>query len=123
MLVLCANDYQYAADQFPGVSLVVHAPFFDMVKAPPQTWDIAEKAAERVAQCHRQGHKILVTCMAGLNRSGLVTAWAIHKIKGWDGQACATIVRQRRRPAAQAWDPYYPGPLCNNTFLRRILEL
>jgi protein-tyrosine phosphatase len=123
VLVLCANDYQYRADQFPGVDHVIHAPFYDVQATPPGTWEIAEEAADRVVAYHQQGLKVLVTCMAGLNRSGLVTAWAIHKLKGWDGEAAIEVVKQKRKPAARQWDPHYPDPLSNESFCRKLREL
>jgi protein-tyrosine phosphatase len=37
-----------------------------------------------------------VTCWAGRNRSGLVTAIALHKLTGFSGVQCVRIIRKAR---------------------------
>lgn len=96
-LVLCAVEYQPPRGAFPGLQ-VLHAPneddpLFPMSKADLET---AVWAATRVQGFLAEGKKVLVTCVAGINRSGLVVALALHKTFGYSGESCIDIVRDRR---------------------------
>lgn len=68
---------------------------------PPSPEEIAEaeRAALDVASLHRTGRRVLVTCYAGLNRSGLVAALAIRQITGCPGEAALTRVQLDREGA------------------------
>lgn len=66
------------------------------------TWMLA---AQRAAQLLSKGNKVLVTCMAGLNRSGMVAAMALHLHTGWSGEECVRHIQSQRSMA-----------LCNETF-------
>lgn len=99
LLVLCAEEYQPPAWQFPGVS-VVHAPFDDNEFGPtPQEQKIAQRAAEQVASHLRDGAKVLVTCFAGRNRSGLVCALAMVE-NGHDPLRAIRLIQSRRKQNA-----------------------
>lgn len=72
VLVLCAEEYQPEPYRFPGVS-VLHVPLND-VPLP-----LAEEEAQKIRRTGaaivkhlRLGKRVLVTCHAGLNRSGIV---------------------------------------------------
>lgn len=97
VLVLCAQNYQTPAEKFPHVE-VVYAPNVDDLWQPPseQRLRIASEAAKKVASFVREGKKVLVTCQAGLNRSGLVSAMALHVLHGWSGTRCVKQVQDRR---------------------------
>lgn len=56
-----------------------------------------------------QGHKVLVRCQAGLNRSGLVTALTLCKL-GFTGEDAIELIRQQRTRFA----------LCNPDFERYV---
>jgi hypothetical protein len=72
ILVLSAQSYQPAADQFPGVQ-VLRVPLRDVEKLPDQeTLQTAIKVAAQVAEAIRNGKKVLVTCQKGWNRSGFI---------------------------------------------------
>ncbi|MHC4617125.1 MAG: protein-tyrosine phosphatase family protein [Planctomycetota bacterium] len=76
VLVLCAEEYQ-PKGRFRK-SLVLKIPFRD-VEGPVDRylfWDLLNTAA-MVRACLDKGDIALVTCMAGLNRSGLVTAMTL----------------------------------------------
>lgn len=120
-LVLCARDFQPKTEEFPGV-VVVHAPFDDTEKPSKDQLDTAVWASAQVEQLHKKAHKVLVTCQAGINRSGLVVALALHRIKGWPGDFCIQVVKQKRVPFGRTWDPYCPEPLCNSAFRQFILR-
>lgn len=77
LLVLCAEEYQPPAWMFPGVE-VIHAPFDDNDIGPTsEEQATARSAARQVVSATRKGRKVLVTCFAGRNRSGLVTGLAL----------------------------------------------
>ncbi len=111
VVVLCANENQHE-EMYHDVQ-VICAPGDDdhrvnrMMRFLP-TWMLA---AQRVAQLHGTGKKILVTCMAGLNRSGMVTAMALYLLTGWDGAKVVQHVQQMRADA-----------LCNETFANWLRE-
>lgn len=134
IVVLCARDYQRPSDDYPGVE-VIHAPNDDSAWSRPKSKDmaIATWAARKVVAAVEQGSKVLVTCFAGINRSGLVVAYAIHGLHGYSGEACIQLVREKRKlhhPSSLALDNDYfveallrlPGkPLVPRTFLNERL--
>ena len=111
-LVLCANENQHK-DLYPGVEVVL-APGDDdarvnrMMRDLPTWQHAAQIVAERVAS----GKKVLVTCVAGLNRSGMVTALALRQITGWSGEDIVEHIQASREMA-----------LCNDTFADYIRGL
>lgn len=76
-IVLCAREYQPEAGLFGGQE-VIHAPMDDnfefMTKECAET---AARAARNVIARISEGSQVLVTCLAGRNRSGLVCALAL----------------------------------------------
>lgn len=98
VLVLCAREYQPAASAFPGLT-VLHAPNDDHSFVTREDLKLAVATATRVAKYLKKGRKILVTCLAGINRSGLVTALTIHKALGYSGRSCIDLVRAKRQLA------------------------
>lgn len=98
-VVLCAREYQPPAERFPGV-LVFHAPNHDAARYP--TLDELQRATDAAAwvvERVRAKEPVLVTCRAGRNRSGLVSALAAAVLTGWSGADCVRLVR-RARPLA-----------------------
>lgn len=100
VLVLCAKEWQPAAHQFQGVR-VIYAPNDDNLGRMPTREEllIAARAAVEVAQAVRDRQKILVTCWQGWNRSGLVSALALHLLTGASGVECRLQVQLRREHA------------------------
>jgi protein-tyrosine phosphatase len=121
VLVLAASEAQPRAGDYPGVR-VIHAPFEDEPlesygygSAPPDGLLTAKSAADKVAACLQDGKRVLVTCMAGRNRSGLVCGLALHQIHGWSGEHIVNSIQQAR-----------PQALSNASFaaaLRRLPSL
>ena len=100
-VVLCAKELQFNNEgYFSGVN-VIRAPSIDADDGPPPEHWIAtwHAAAKRVAELSEAGHRVLVTCHAGLNRSGVVSALAIHYLTGKSGGECAKIVQAARANA------------------------
>lgn len=76
-LVLCAMEYQLDPGLFPGVE-VLHAPMNDDGSAmTPDEMRIAVRTAAKVINRLGAGRRVLVTCRAGRNRSGIVSALAL----------------------------------------------
>ncbi len=111
VLVLAANENQ-DVELYTDIEVIV-APGDDdtresrLIRFLP-TW---MTAANEVAQRLEEGKNVLVTCMAGLNRSGMVTAMALHLRTGWSGKDCVTHIQACREDA-----------LCNATFARWLIE-
>jgi len=100
LVVFCAHEYQPLAWLYSGVD-VLYAPMHDNYKLPLHRDDVkaAMRAAASVADAAYGGEKVLVTCMAGRNRSGLVNALALCELFGVSGQEAMEIVQARRRHA------------------------
>jgi len=111
VLVLCADENQH--DELYTNIQVILAPGKDdacvnrMMRYLP-TWMLA---AQRVAQLLETGKKVLVTCMAGLNRSGMVTAMALYLHTGWSGEKCVAHIQSKRQMA-----------LYNETFAKWLID-
>lgn len=97
VLVLCAMEVQPPAERFPGVE-VLHAPNDDDFERPPtrQELGIALATARQVVQALQAQKTVLVTCFAGLNRSGLVSALTLHFLEGISGEVAIKRVRAAR---------------------------
>lgn len=113
VLVLCAKEVQPSSRHFP-YSTVVRCPFDDSLDEPlsRHTARMVTQTANLVAWHLRRERRCLVTCNAGLNRSGLVTALTLHLMTGFPGFECVRIVQEER-----------PGALFNPQFVRMIEAL
>lgn len=78
-LVLCAQEYQPPSRDFPGLRYVLHVPLDDARPSPDEI-DAAMTASMDIADLYEQGEDILITCIAGRNRSGLVSALSLQLI-------------------------------------------
>jgi protein-tyrosine phosphatase len=95
VVVLCAHEDQDIP--LPGVE-VVHVPLDDDPNGPPPTQEEvgrAWQAAKTVAKRMRQGKRVLVTCHMGLNRSAIVTGFALVML-GFDADDAIRRVRSIR---------------------------
>lgn len=100
VLVLCADDVQPPDENFPGLR-VIRAPGIDIENESVMQeclpgWISASQ--EVVAELNSE-KRVLITCWAGLNRSGMVTALALRMLTGWSGQRCVEAVQRRRKYA------------------------
>lgn len=111
VVVLCAKEWQdESRDSYPGVT-VIRAGGEDHASESRlamyiDTW---KRAARQVVDHVNDGKNVLVTCMAGQNRSGLVVSLALRELTGMRGADIVSHV-QRSRPFA----------LNNDTFARYI---
>jgi len=103
LLVLTAFQRQPPAEQYQGV-LVVHAPLtddaFEIVEGD---WERAMLAAQEVASVSCSGQRVLVSCVEGRNRSGLVAALAVHILTGMSGQDACSKVQAGRSGSLYNW--------------------
>lgn len=118
MVVLCADDHQVEMPRFRGK--VVHAPFDDHGRMPMDERDrmIAHTAALRVAREIMREGRVLVTCAAGMNRSGLVTGLALIRLTRWSVDEIVGRIRRARMAAAQNLG--YPRALHNDAFVAEL---
>jgi protein-tyrosine phosphatase len=113
ILVLCAEEWQPPKGVFPKVEVIYAPNSDDPLRAPTYNeLQRAVQAAREIAAAVSKGKKVLNTCMAGLNRSGLVSALAIHFLTGEDGLTCMTKVRRKRDRA-----------LCNPQFQKVLSQV
>ena len=98
VVVFCAMEVQPPSSMYPGM-VTIYAPNDDDSSRQPtrEEIEIARKASRLVASYVASGKKVLVTCMAGRNRSGLVTAMALCRLYGLSGSQALTLVKSRRR--------------------------
>lgn len=108
LVVLCAREIQ--PSECPGT--VLRVPLDDCDELTSSEWTLAQSTADRIASAVARGTRVLVTCHAGLNRSGLVTALTLRRLTGLSGAECVSIVRDRRHRA-----------LCNDYFARLVARL
>jgi hypothetical protein len=106
MVVLCAEEWQLPAEDFIGIE-VVHAPNDDARELTAQQRRTAEDAAERVAAELERGGKVLVTCAAGLNRSGLVNGLALVRRAGSKPDADAIVRKIQERRESALFNDYF----------------
>jgi protein-tyrosine phosphatase len=116
LVVFCAEEFQPKRELILRTTSkvrVVYAPFDDGDLSRHEL-ETATHAADAVAGGFHHGRKVLVTCMQGRNRSGLVVALALHMLSGAGGAAAMRMVRARRQAAE--------GPALANLAFMKLLE-
>jgi protein-tyrosine phosphatase len=111
VLVLCAKENQ-DFEKYEGLT-VICAPGDDDIRFHRMMRDLKvwRPAAENVVEHVKASKKVLVTCMAGLNRSGLVIALALRELTGWSGTKIVEHIQSCR-----------PQALCNSTFEKFVID-
>lgn len=98
MIVFAAREWQPMPFMYPDVQIVKVPLDDDYDRAMPRLQALAAmRVAAMVAKAVRSGQKVLVTCFAGRNRSGLIVALAVMELCGVDGVQAARVVRERRQ--------------------------
>lgn len=113
VVVLCAVEIQPSLEHFPSHVKVIRCPLEDQ-ELPLSDRDANRvmHTAQRCARSVLRERRTLITCSAGLNRSGLVMATTLHLLTGEPGFECARKVQTKR-----------PGALFNRTFLKALYGL
>ena len=88
-----------------GTRLYLYYPFQDE-SVPDAT--MIQPLAAFLAQLHGAGHRVLVHCSMGLNRSPLVAGVVLHYL-GWKG--CDAVERSRERRPGALFNPHYSSYL------------
>ena len=91
-----------------GALLYLYYPFEDEGVPDPV---LVGSLSAFLAQLYRDGHRLLVHCTMGLNRSPLVAGAVMHRL-GWDARAVVERLRDRR-----------PGALFNEAYCHYLLGL
>ena len=107
LVVFCARELQPDVEDMKHLKFrcglsVVCAPMddCDMVgEELRRTLETAARAASEVARCVREGGSALVTCAAGRNRSGLVSALSLVLLHGVPGSVALEVVKRKRAKA------------------------
>ena len=99
LVFFCAQEFppppQVFKDPRQRRARVYHVRLDDAVLSKDELF-AASRAADLVTGSFLQGSQILITCMQGRNRSGLVAALALHMLSGAGGKAAMRAVRERR---------------------------
>jgi protein-tyrosine phosphatase len=96
LVVLAAEEHQNA-DLYTDIDVYL-APSDDIPSRDcvEQFLPIWLDAAKHVANTLKNGDKVLVTCMAGLNRSGMVTALTLTMLTTLTGNEIVDRIQSRR---------------------------
>ncbi len=97
LIILCAEEFQPEASLIASaVTKVVHAPNDDSENPFTRSQlDAAVRATRAVHDAYLSGKNVLISCMAGRNRSGLVTALTLHLLFGLSGQEAREFIRAK----------------------------
>lgn len=111
VLVLSAREHQ-DFNAYEGLT-VICAPGDDDARRHrlDRFIDVWRAAASQVVEHVKAGRKVLVTCMAGQNRSGLIVSLAVRELTGLSGKKVVEHVSGSR-----------PFALNNKTFADYICE-
>ena len=99
-VVLCAKEYQPRSLGPSDAHPIILRARLDDSGPPPTQEELKEafRTAAEVAARLRAGRRVLVTCMAGRNRSGLVTGLALMGL-GYTAKEVITKIRLARESA------------------------
>ncbi len=112
-VILTANDHQDASI-YKDIEVILAGGWdSDHWPIPEEHLSKWKQAADIVVDRLRNGKKVLVTCMMGQNRSGLVTAMAMQKLLGKEHSA--EIVKHIQT--------YRKNALNNKHYVRYLLEI
>ena len=96
VIVLCAQDIQPRLPQYP---VVIHAGFRDTKRPSSSEIRTAQAAAIETFKRVSAGQRVLITCHAGWNRSGLVTGLTLRHL-GMSAKNAIRLIRDMRGPDA-----------------------
>lgn len=99
VLVLTAEEWQPPRSAYPGVE-VIHVSLQDHGQPlTEEAWNQAVVVSGKVARRVLRGKRVLTTCFAGLNRSGIVNVLALYQLTGISGKKLVQHVQRVRSGA------------------------
>lgn len=103
VVVYCAEEMQPKFSTMPNGKYVYYCPLDDDIYRPvPREvgkllWGLAGKIADHA----RRGHRCLITCAMGANRSGLLMGLTLMRLNGMSGNNAVDLIKARRRSGDQ----------------------
>lgn len=102
LIILAAEEFQ-PTDFFPKITKF-YAPLRDSTNLYEdeikKTLRIADAASSTAAKYLMNGYSVISSCAAGLNRSGLISAFTIEKCTGAPKKEILKQIRKHRSPIA-----------------------
>jgi len=98
VVVFCAKELQPRNVKHHPAQSAVFVPMDDDPYRPidPPSGKTLHGIARKLANAVQGGKRVLITCAAGMNRSGLVTGLTLVYL-GWSGADAVKTIRTRRR--------------------------
>jgi len=111
VLVMCIDDWQIDASNFPGLVDVIYCPLTDAPNEGIKDGDVerAWEAARKIAVHVQAGRNVFVQCHSGQNRSGFVNGIAITLLSGMSGEDAVRLIQSCR--ANSLWNKHFVDEL------------
>lgn len=97
VVVFCAGEWQphvvFPEEERRFQPRILRVPYDDLTASVRLQLD---KSVRQLAEWHKEGQKILITCVAGRNRSGLLTALVLRERFGMTGAETIALIRDKR---------------------------
>lgn len=100
-LLVMAAEHSWAKETGPHRAWVDVIPLYDEPKLTIKEKDKLSRASKRVVKLLKNGFKVLITCNAGLNRSGLMTAMVVRELYKVNGLVASRLIQRARRGTLQ----------------------
>jgi len=119
LLILAAREYQ--PDHIPGVGFSqvdkIYLPLRDTILFTPKqfkkTINGAKSASQHAVDYIMEGKNVLSTCMAGWNRSGIISGLTLVALTGADGRRVIDHIRKHRCSSALS-NPLFAQVVANS---------
>jgi hypothetical protein len=105
-------DHDWPVPLPPPNRILVRYPIDDAIEVDPKVRDVAELVASLV----RNGHRVLIHCTKGLNRSALVAALTLMRM-GYSAVDAIERIRERRGQDSEGF-----GARGNQAFVAWLLQ-
>lgn len=98
VVLAAANNQPKLPERFDVIRVKILDNFYPTEDEAIRFWDIADLASQHLVDYLTRGESVLSTCWAGLNRSGLMTAFTLMKL-GMSDEHAVRRIRMARRGA------------------------
>jgi protein-tyrosine phosphatase len=98
VIVFCAEELQPRI-KAPAGKQIFKLPLDDDIyrPIPPEIGKLLHQAAQALATYHAGGHKLLITCAQGVNRSGLMTGLTMMYSLRMPARETIKLIRSKRK--------------------------